>query len=124
MICFFYLGCFQMMIVVEIPSIIILYFIAKYMLIRVCKEPRGLSLQLNNLAQSLMRFYVPLYWLGRHSIEVLRWPDNLSFWKMIESTILANIYQIFTFMIVIFLLFCEPIVSTLTMHFSKPYDET
>lgn len=113
-----------MMIVVEIPSIIILYFIAKYMLIRVCKEPRGLSLQLNNLAQSLMRFYVPLYWLGRHSIEVLRWPDNLSFWKIIESTILANIYQIFTFMIVIFLLFCEPIVSTLTMHFSKPYDET
>lgn len=113
-----------MMIVVEIPSIIILYFIAKYMLIRVCKEPRGLSLQLNNLAQSLMRFYVPLYWLGRHSIEVLRCPDNLSFWKIIESTILANIYQIFTFMIVIFLLFCEPIVSTLTMHFSKPYDET
>lgn len=41
------------------------------MLLRICKQPRGLSLRLNNLAQSLMRFYIPLYWLGTNSIRII-----------------------------------------------------
>jgi hypothetical protein len=53
-----------------------LYFIAKWMLLRVCKQPRGISLKLNNLAQSLMRFYVPLYWLGRNTILVTKLPED------------------------------------------------
>jgi hypothetical protein len=61
-----------------------LYFIAKWMLLRVCKQPRGISLKLNNLAQSLMRFYVPLYWLGRNTILVTKLPkDELSFAKVV-----------------------------------------
>jgi hypothetical protein len=61
-----------------------LYFIAKWMLLRVCKQPRGISLKLNNLAQSLMRFYVPLYWLGRNTILVTKLSeDQLSFSKVV-----------------------------------------
>lgn len=51
-----------------------MYFIAKWMLLRVCKQPRGLSLKLNNLAQSLMRFYVPLFWLGRNLTYIISLP--------------------------------------------------
>lgn len=51
-----------------------MYFIAKWMLLRVCKQPRGLSLKLNNLAQSLMRFYVPLFWLGRNLTYIINLP--------------------------------------------------
>ena len=68
---FFYLGCFQILIVIELPSLLFVYFIAKWMLLRVCKKPQGLSLQLNNLAQSLLRFFVPLYWIGRNTIRYL-----------------------------------------------------
>lgn len=48
-----------------------LYIIAKWMLLKVCKQPRGLSTKLSNLAQSLMRFYVPLYWLGRNTTHLI-----------------------------------------------------
>lgn len=76
MMAFFYLGCFQFVFVVELPALLLLYFIAKWMLLRVCKQPRGLSLKLNNLAQSLMRFYLPLYWLGRNVMTVISLNDD------------------------------------------------
>lgn len=76
MMTFFYLGCFQILVIVELPALIIVYLVAKWMLLRVCKKPQGLSLQLNNLAQSLLRFFVPLYWLGRNSIGYLSLPEE------------------------------------------------
>ena len=76
MMTFFYLGCFQILIIIELPALVLVYFIAKWMLLRVCKKPQGLSLQLNNLAQSLLRFFVPLYWLGRNLIFYFSLPED------------------------------------------------
>jgi hypothetical protein len=71
MMSFFYLGCYQFLIAIELPSLLILYFGAKWMLLRVCKQPRGLSTKLSNLAQSLMRFYIPLYWIGNACLPAI-----------------------------------------------------
>ena len=112
MMSFFYLGCFQFLIAIELPSLVMLYFIAKWMLIRVCKQPRGLSLKLNNLAQSLMRFYVPLYWLGRNMILISKLPDEeINLGSVVERMIYKDTYQIVSTSLVCFMLLCEVIVA-------------
>lgn len=112
MMAFFYLGCFQFLIIIELPALLMLYFIAKWMLIRVCKQPRGLSLKLNNLAQSLMRFYIPLYWLGRNTILITKLPDDqINFSSVVEFLIYKDTYQIVSASIVLFMLICEVFVA-------------
>jgi hypothetical protein len=112
MMAFFYLGCFQFLIIIELPALLMLYFIAKWMLIRVCKQPRGLSLKLNNLAQSLMRFYIPLYWLGRNTILITKLPDDqINFGSVVEFLIYKDTYQIVSASIVLFMLICEVFVA-------------
>lgn len=108
---FFYLGCFQFLIALELLSLLMLYFIAKWMLLRVCKQPRGLSMKLNTLAQSLMRFYVPLYWLGRNMILITKLPDEqfngLTLGSLLEHVVYQDSYQIVSVCIVGLMLMCE-----------------
>jgi putative exporter of polyketide antibiotics len=42
-----------------------MYFVAKWMLLRVCKSPAGLARRISNLAQSLLRVVIFIYWLGK-----------------------------------------------------------
>jgi hypothetical protein len=110
MMSFFYLGHFQMLILIEIPSLLILYLSAKWMLVRVCKQPRGLSLKLSNFAQSLMRFYVPLYWLGRLSLQFLTNEGPFD-WDSLH-----NPFSIVTICVVGFMLVCEAFVAKVAMR--------
>ena len=65
MMCFFYTSIFPSIFIIELPAIILLYAIAKYMLLRICKSPAGLSVRLNSLAQSVLKSFIPLAWLGK-----------------------------------------------------------
>lgn len=97
-----------------------LYFIAKWMLLRVCKQPRGLSLKLNNLAQSLMRFYVPLYWLGRNLMLAIRLPDaqfgELTIFRVLELVVYKDTYQIVSTSMVGLMLVCEVLVARIAQR--------
>lgn len=89
-----------------------LYIIAKWMLTKVCKQPRGLSTKLSNLAQSLMRFYVPLYWFGSNSVDLLIYSKKeLNFVDFLEGMIYADVFQIVSVVIVFFMLISEKFVS-------------
>ena len=46
-------------------SLVIMFLVSKWMLLRVCKSPVGLARRINNLAQSLLRIVVFIYWLGK-----------------------------------------------------------
>lgn len=89
-----------------------LYLIAKWMLTKVCKQPRGLSTKLSNLAQSLMRFYVPLYWFGRNTVHLLIYnKDEINLFELLKNMIYADAYQVVSVVIVIFMLISEKFVS-------------
>jgi putative exporter of polyketide antibiotics len=46
-------------------SLVLLYVVGKWMLLRVCKSPAGLARRISNLAQSLLRIVIFIYWLGK-----------------------------------------------------------
>jgi len=64
MVCF-YVNVFQILILVEMVSLVIMFLVGKWMLLRVCKSPAGLARRINNLAQSLLRIVIFIYWLGK-----------------------------------------------------------
>ena len=64
MVCF-YVNVFQILILVEMVSLVIMFLVGKWMLLRVCKSPAGLARRINNLAQSLLRIVIFIYWFGK-----------------------------------------------------------
>ncbi len=89
-----------------------LYIIAKWMLLKVCKQPRGLSTKLSNLAQSLMRFYVPLYWLGRNTINLIIYShEKINLLQLMKDMIYEDTFQIVSTALVIFMLINEKFVA-------------
>lgn len=69
-------------------------------------------MKLNNLAQSLMRFYVALYWLGRNMILISKLPDEeINLGSVVERMIYKDTYQIVSTSLVCFMLLCEVIVA-------------
>ena len=64
MVCF-YVNAFQILILVELISLVFIYFVSKWMLLRVCKSPAGLARRISNLAQSLLRLVIFIYWIGK-----------------------------------------------------------
>lgn len=82
------------------------------MLLKVCKQPRGLSTKLSNLAQSLMRFYVPLYWLGRNSIDLIIYnKEKINLFQLIKDMIYEDAFQIVSTILVVFMLINEKFVA-------------
>lgn len=119
MMCFFYLGSFQILFVVELPSLLILIWVAKYALLRVCKTPQGLSMQLNNLAQSLLRFFVPLYWLGSNMTNFItyKWKET----DFISWLFRDRVYSIVSISVVCFMLVCEFSVKIAALWLSNKF---
>jgi hypothetical protein len=46
----FFLGIFQILVIIETISLAFLYFVSKWMLLRVSKKPTGLTKRMSNLA--------------------------------------------------------------------------
>lgn len=67
MICF-YVNAFQSILIIEMVSLALMFFVGKWMLLRVCRSPAGLARRISNLAQSLLRMVIFIYWLGKVSL--------------------------------------------------------
>ena len=42
----------------------VLYFVSKYMLLKVCKEPTGLRNHIGRLGQRMLTVAIYVYWIG------------------------------------------------------------
>jgi hypothetical protein len=70
MVCF-YVNILQSIILIEMVSLVLMYLIGKWMLLRVCKSSAGLARRISNLAQSLLRIVIFVYWLGKVTLTYL-----------------------------------------------------
>lgn len=70
MVCF-YVNILQSIILIEMVSLVLMFLVGKYMLLRVCKSPAGLARRISNLAQSLLRMVIFVYWLGKVTLTYL-----------------------------------------------------
>lgn len=61
----FFASVFQLLIAVELVAIILVFIVAKYMLLRICKEPLGLKKKTSILAQRMLNFILYNYWVGQ-----------------------------------------------------------
>ena len=80
----FFLSCFQVLIVIELLSCGVLFLISKYMLLKVCKEPTGLTNHIGRLSQRLISTAIYIYWLGEKVMYYcIAEESTLSFWDYI-----------------------------------------
>ena len=52
----------------EIIACLLLFLVAKYMLVRVCREPIGLNHSISVLCQRMLTFNIYTYWLGEKTM--------------------------------------------------------
>lgn len=57
-------------------SLVIMFLVGKWMLLRACKSPAGLARRINNLAQSLLRIVIFIYWLGKVLLNYINLTDD------------------------------------------------
>lgn len=60
----FFLSCFQYLLLLQLLACLLLFAVAKYMLLRVCREPIGLSHSISVLCQRLLTCNIYCYWVG------------------------------------------------------------
>lgn len=89
MVCF-YVNILQSIILIEMVSLIFMYLVGKRMLLRVCKSPAGLARRISNLAQSLLRIVIFVYWLGKVTLTYLNLNEEE---KTIHSSLFGYIFR-------------------------------
>jgi hypothetical protein len=50
-------------------ALVLLFFVAKWMLLRVCKSPAGLARKISNLAQTILKLVIGIEWIGSRLID-------------------------------------------------------
>ena len=65
----FFLSCFQYLLLLEVLACLLLFVVAKYMLLRVCREPIGLSHEISVLCQRILTFNIYVYWIGEKAMR-------------------------------------------------------
>lgn len=71
MVCF-YFNQIQILILIEFMALGFMFFVSKWMLLRVCKSPAGLARKISNLAQSILRIIVMINWIGTNLIDYIQ----------------------------------------------------
>jgi hypothetical protein len=73
------MSCFQSFILIELLACVVLYWTSKYMLLRVCKEPRGMRNYVGRLSQRILTVSIYVYWVGDKIMYYCLKENNSSF---------------------------------------------